>query len=55
DFGIVGDVQHESYIANWLQVLKNDKRFIFKAASQASKAFTYLKEYVEDESQLKAA
>ena len=55
DFGLVGDVQHESYIANWLQVLKNDKRFIFKAASQASKAFTYLKEYVEDESQLKAA
>ncbi|WP_299139149.1 ArdC family protein [uncultured Vibrio sp.] len=57
DFGIVGDVQHESYIANWLEVLKNDKRFIFKAASQASKAFTHLKEYVEDESenQLKAA
>ncbi|MFA0520595.1 zincin-like metallopeptidase domain-containing protein, partial [Vibrio sp. 10N.222.55.E8] len=54
---IVGEVQHESYIANWLEVLKNDKRFIFKAASQASKAFTHLNEYVEDESenQLKAA
>ena len=57
DFGMVGEVQHESYIASWLEVLKNDKRFIFKAASQASKAFTHLKEYVEDESehQLKAA
>lgn len=31
-----------SYIASWLQVLKNDKRAIFSAASLASKAVEYL-------------
>lgn len=44
DLGIVGEVQHESYIASWLKALKNDKRFIFKAASAASKAHRYLME-----------
>lgn len=38
DLGIVGAVQHESYIASWLKALRNDKRYIFKAASSASKA-----------------
>ncbi|AZL83568.1 DUF1738 domain-containing protein (plasmid) [Aliivibrio salmonicida] len=42
DLGIVGDVQHESYIASWLERLNNDKKFIFKAASQASKAHQWL-------------
>lgn len=42
DLGIVGEVQHESYIASWLKALKNDKRYIFKAASAASKAHRYL-------------
>ncbi|MEL5516149.1 zincin-like metallopeptidase domain-containing protein [Serratia bockelmannii] len=42
DLGIVGEVQHESYIASWLKALMNDKRFIFKAASAASKAHRYL-------------
>ena len=42
DLGIVGEVQHESYIASWLKALKNDKRYIFKAASSASKAHRYL-------------
>ncbi|WP_038900912.1 ArdC family protein [Dickeya dadantii] len=42
DLGIVGEVQHESYIASWLRALKNDKRYIFKAASAASKAHRYL-------------
>ncbi|MDN3683224.1 zincin-like metallopeptidase domain-containing protein [Vibrio tapetis subsp. quintayensis] len=46
DFGIVGNVQHESYIASWLEVLKNDKRYVFKAATQASKAHQLLKEFV---------
>ena len=41
DLGIVGEVQHESYIASWLKALKNDKRYIFKAASSASKAHRY--------------
>lgn len=42
DLGIAGEVQHESYIASWLKALKNDKRYIFKAASSASKAHRYL-------------
>ncbi|HDL7024099.1 TPA: DUF1738 domain-containing protein [Yersinia enterocolitica] len=42
DLGIVGEVQHESYIASWLKALKNDKRYIFKAASAASKAHRFL-------------
>ncbi len=42
DLGILGEVQHESYIASWLKALKNDKRYIFKAASVASKAHRYL-------------
>lgn len=37
DLGIEGEVQHERYIASWLKVLKNDKRYIFKAATAASK------------------
>lgn len=32
---------HASYVENWLQVLKGDKRAIFTAASQAQKAATY--------------
>ena len=31
-----------SYIANWLEVLKNDTRFIFKAAAHAQRAAEYL-------------
>lgn len=46
DLGIIGEVQHESYIASWLKALKNDKRYIFKAASAASKAHRYLMEKV---------
>ncbi|WP_145562683.1 ArdC family protein [Yersinia canariae] len=42
DLGIVGEVQHESYIASWLKALKNDKRYIFKAATAASKTHRYL-------------
>ena len=42
DLGVTGEVQHESYIASWLKSLKDDKRFIFKAASAASKAHRFL-------------
>ncbi|EBX3952560.1 DNA primase, partial [Salmonella enterica subsp. enterica serovar Offa] len=44
DLGITGDVQHENYISSWLKALNDDKRFIFKAASAASKAHRYLTE-----------
>lgn len=33
---------HASYISNWLEVLKQDKRAIFTAASHASRAVSYL-------------
>jgi antirestriction protein ArdC len=33
---------HAAYLANWLQVLKSDKRAIFVAASKASKAVAFL-------------
>lgn len=35
-------LDHAHYIKNWLKALKSDKRFIFKAASQAQKAVDYL-------------
>jgi antirestriction protein ArdC len=33
---------HASYIANWLDVLKNDTRAIFTAASHAQRAADFL-------------
>jgi antirestriction protein ArdC len=33
---------HAAYIANWLEVLKRDKRAIFTAARKAAQAFDYL-------------
>lgn len=40
--GIVPTVRHADYIGSWLEVLKNDKRFVFRAASLASKAADYI-------------
>jgi antirestriction protein ArdC len=44
DLGITPEVRedHASYIASWIEVLKNEKRFIFSAASQAQRAADYL-------------
>ncbi|HDS2561321.1 TPA: DUF1738 domain-containing protein [Klebsiella aerogenes] len=42
DLGIAGEVQHENYIGSWLEALKSDKRYLFKAASAASKAHLFL-------------
>ncbi len=33
---------HASYVAHWLEVLKNDKRAIFTAAAHAERAAAYL-------------
>jgi len=33
---------HAAYIANWLEVLKQDKRAIFSAAAHAQRAADYL-------------
>ncbi len=43
-FGIKqhGREDHAMYIKSWLQALKNDKKFIFKAAAQAQKRVDYL-------------
>ena len=42
--GITPEVRddHAAYIASWLHVLKNDKRFVFSAASHAQRAADYL-------------
>ena len=44
DLGITPEVRedHAAYIATWLAVLKNDKRFIFTAASHAQRAADFL-------------
>ena len=44
DLGIAPEVRedHAAYIATWLKVLKDDKRLIFSAASQAQRAVDYL-------------
>ena len=36
---------HASYISGWLAALKNDKKFIFQAASKASIAHRYLLDF----------
>jgi antirestriction protein ArdC len=40
--GITPTVRHTDYLANWLEVLKEDNRAIFRAASQASKASDFI-------------
>ncbi len=44
DLGVTPEVRddHASYIGTWLEVLKQDKRAIFSAASHASRAVGYL-------------
>jgi antirestriction protein ArdC len=44
DLGITPDVRddHAAYIATWLKVLKDDKRFVVAAASHAQRAADYL-------------
>jgi len=44
DLGITPEVRddHAAYIASWLKVLKDDKRFIFTAAGHAQRAADYL-------------
>lgn len=42
EFAIQGDVQHENYISHWLDILKEEKKAIFRAAKFAREAFEYL-------------
>jgi antirestriction protein ArdC len=43
EFGLPYQTQHASYLANWLQVLKSDKRAILQAASAAQKAVDFIR------------
>jgi len=52
--GIDGQLQHSSYIAGWLKVLRDDKTAIIKAASLAQKALDFLTEQQATEELLAA-
>lgn len=54
--GLVGATLegHADYIADWVKILKNDKRAIMTAASQADRAAQYLIQMLEAKSMLKA-
>ena len=43
EFGFDGDVRNAGYVANWIELLKADKRAFFTACSRASKAADYLR------------
>ena len=43
EFGIDGDVRNAGYIANWIELLKADKRAFFTACSKAQAAADYLR------------
>lgn len=47
--GIVPTVRHADYVGSWLEVLREDSRAIFRAASQASKAADYILAFAEGE------
>ncbi len=38
---------HVSYLQNWLEALRNDRNYVFKAAKQASKVTDYLLGFVK--------
>jgi antirestriction protein ArdC len=40
--GVHGSLQHPEYIGNWIQVLKGDKKAVFRAASEARQVAEYL-------------
>lgn len=46
DLGVVPELEprpdHASYLSSWLDVLSNDRRFIFSAAAHAQRAVAYL-------------
>jgi antirestriction protein ArdC len=44
-------VRHADYVGSWLEVLREDERAIFRAASQASKAADYLLRFAPAEGQ----
>ncbi|GAB7221336.1 zincin-like metallopeptidase domain-containing protein [Vibrio owensii] len=56
EVGISGQLQnHTNYIADWLTKLRDDKKFIFQAASKASQTFEYILDLNEQAKADKAA
>lgn len=53
--GVDGQLQHGSYIASWLKVLKNDKKAIFTAAAAARRAAEFLTPAAEEQEEKIAA
>lgn len=53
DLAIIPEVRedHAAYIANWLAVLKNDKRAIFTAAGHAQRAADFLHAFSRKDAQ----
>ena len=47
--GIAPTVRHADYVGSWLEVLREDNRAIFRAASQASKSADYLLAFADEE------
>ena len=45
--GVQGRLRHAEYLANWLELLKDDNRAFFTAASKASQAADYLRGFSE--------
>jgi antirestriction protein ArdC len=44
-----------AYLKGWLSELKNDKKYLWKAAAQAQKAYSYLIDYIESKENLEEA
>ncbi len=53
--GVEGKLQHPEYVANWLQVLKNDKYAVFTAARHAQQVMELVLGKAEEEEQVAAA
>jgi antirestriction protein ArdC len=43
EFSIDGELRHAGYIQNWIELLKDDAKAFFTAASAAQKAADYLR------------
>jgi antirestriction protein ArdC len=57
DLGIIGSTMqdHADYLANWVAILKSDKKAILTAAAAASKAHGFIKALLADQGQEVAA
>lgn len=53
--GISATTQHAAYLQSWLKALKEDKRFIFQAATAAQKAVDYIAEIAKERNLSSAA